>query len=41
MDFLIMEFKAAAAGGALAIVVWGTIAVMRRMFCKEEGSDTP
>jgi hypothetical protein len=37
MDFLIMELKAAVAGGALALVVWGAVAVMTRLLYKEEG----
>ena len=41
MDFLIMELKAAVAGGALALVVWGAVAVTTRLLSKEEGSDTP
>ena len=39
VDFVLLELKAAAAGGALALVVWGAIAAVTRIVSKEEDSD--
>ena len=39
VDFVLLELKAAAAGGALALVLWGAIAAVARVVFQPEDSD--